>query len=384
MSADLLARGIGARAHAIARRHARETAMRAAAAMPIGPLPCFTVAASPPLITTTDAAAPTISSAVRVTATNACFRVTGTPIVPVAADPSTFGASDGAGGTGFTRPIQWEWMSDAAQVELLVLKHNALFDLFVDGQLVQDGAFATPTTGDRRLVKLDWSATGDPRRPRHYRLAGINLLFGGLYLDPAGSAWFPGGSARRGLIAIVGDSYSQGTGAPSVARTWAAAAAAQLQMDAWSDGVGGAGWNSGGANVPASRVAKGVAALTRAPDLLVTAMGYNDFAADAPALVGLRARYDACVAAMRSAWPAARIVTLGPWTPLGPTTALGRVKAALVEAAAANGAAFLDIENFVGVGNRGIYTAPDNVHPTAAGHLYLGRRIGQAIAEALA
>ena len=384
MSADLLARGIGARAHAVAQRTARETAMGTAAAAPAGPLACFTLGGTLPLLTTTDAAATTIPSPVRVTATNACFRVTGTPIVPVAADPSTYGASDGAGGTGFARPIQWEWMSDAAQFELLVLKHNALFDLFVDGQLVQEGAFATPATGDRRLVKLDWSASGDPRRPRHYRLVGINLLFGGLYLDAAGSAWFPGDSARRGLIAIIGDSYSQGTGAPSVARSWAAAAAAQLQMDGWSDGVGGAGWNSAGANAPAQRVAKGIAALTRSPDLLVTAMGYNDFAADAAALASLRARYDACFAAMRSAWPAARVVTLGPWTPLGSTMALGRVKAALVEAAAANGAAFVDIENFVGVGNRGIYTAPDNVHPTAAGHLYLGRRIGQAIAEALA
>lgn len=147
MNADMLARGIGARAQVVARRSAREAAMRAAAAIPVGPLSCFTVAASPPLIITTDAAATTISSAVRVTATNPCFRVTGTPIVPVAADPATYGASDGAGGTGFTRPIQWEWMSDAAQLELLMLKHHALFDLFVDGQLVQDGAFATPATG---------------------------------------------------------------------------------------------------------------------------------------------------------------------------------------------------------------------------------------------
>ena len=33
--------------------------------------------------------------------------------------------------------------------------------------------------------------------------------------------------AVAALIAILGDSYSQGTGAPSVARSWAAAAAAQ-------------------------------------------------------------------------------------------------------------------------------------------------------------
>jgi lysophospholipase L1-like esterase len=384
MSADLLARGIGAQARTAARRSARDGAIGKAAAAPQGPLPAFTLGSELPLITVTDAAATTITSSVRVTATSAAFRITGTPALAVAADPSAFGGSDGAGGTGYGRPIQWEWMSDAAQLELLVLKHNALFDLFVDGRLIQESAFSTPATGDRRLLKLDWGGGADPRRPRHYRLTGTNLLFGGLYLDPAGSAWIPGDRIGRGLIGFLGDSYSQGTGAPSVARNWAAAAAAQLQMDAWSDGVGGAGWNSSGANAPAARVAKGIAVLTRAPDMVVAALGYNDAGADAAGLASLRTRYDATAAAIRAAWPEAQLVTLGPWTPLGATVGLGSIKAALVQAAAAHRSAFVDAENLVGVGNRGIYTGTDNVHPTAQGHLYLGRRIGQAIAAALA
>jgi lysophospholipase L1-like esterase len=384
MSADLLARGLAGQVRLAAQQSARNLAIRTAAAAPLGPLPEFGLAAELPLISVTDANVPTIASPVRVNATNGAFRVTGTPILPVAADPSAFGGSDGAGGTGYGRPIQWEWMSDAAQLELLVLKHNALFDLFVDGRLVQQAAFSTPATGDRRLVKLDWGGTADPRRARHYRITGTNLLFGGLYLEPAGSAWLPGDQLRRGLIAVLGDSYSQGTGAPSVARNWAAAAAAQLQMDAWSDGVGGAGWNSTGANLPAARIAKGVAVLTRAPDLIVTALGYNDAGADAAGLSALRTRYDASVGAIRAAWPDAQLVTLGPWTPLGPTAALGNVKVALQERAVANRVPFLDVETMIGAGNRGIYTAADNVHPTAPGHLYLGRRIGQAIAAVLA
>ncbi|MFZ3485568.1 SGNH/GDSL hydrolase family protein [Sphingomonas sp. 3-13AW] len=384
MSADLLARGLGVQARAAARRSARHGAIRSAAAAPQGPLPGFSLSPELPILTITDAATTTIAAAVRVTATSAAFRITGTPVIPVVADPSALGGSDGAGGTGYGRPIQWEWMSDAAQLELLVLKHNALFDLFVDGRLIQEGAFSTPATGDRRLLKLDWSGGPDPRRPRHYRITGTNLLFGGLFLDSAGSAWAPGDRLGRGLIAFLGDSYSQGTGAPSVARSWAAAAAGQLQMDAWSDGVGGAGWNSAGANAPVARVAKGIAALTRAPDIVVTALGYNDGGADAAGLANLRMRYDATVAAIRAAWPEASLVTLGPWTPLGATPALGSIRAALMQAAAAGRSPFVDVENLVGVGNRGIYTGADNVHPTGAGHLYLGRRIGQAVAAALA
>jgi lysophospholipase L1-like esterase len=383
MSADLIARGLAVRAQGLAQRTARDRAIAAAAGAPLGALPGFTLLAEPPVLTLTDTAASTIASAVRVTATQPCFRVTGTPVQPVASDPSAYGGTDGAGGTNYGRPIQWEWMSDAAQIELLLVKFNALFDLFVDGQLVQAAAFATPATGDRRLVKLDWSTAAEPRRPRHYRVTGTNLLFGGLFLDAAGSAWFPGDHAGRGLIAFLGDSYTQGTGAPTAARNWSAAAAAQLRMDAWSDGVGGAGWNSAGATAPAVRVARGLAVLTRAPDVIVTALGYNDAGTDAAGLTALRTRYDGTVAAIRAAWPEARLVTIGPWTPLGPTTALGNVKAALQERAVASQVAFLDAEAMVGVGNRSLYTAADNVHPTAAGHLYLGRRIGQALGAVL-
>lgn len=381
MNADLVARGLAVRAQGLVQRTVRGHAIATAADASLGALPGFTVHAEPPVLTLTDAGASTIASALRVTATQPCFRVTGTPVLPVASDPSAYGGTDGAGGTNYGRPIQWEWMSDAAQVELLLVKFNALFDLFVDGQLVQQAAFSIPATGDRRLVRLDLSATADPRRPRHYRITGTNLLFGGLFLDPAGSAWFPGDHAGRALIAFLGDSYTQGTGAPTVARNWSAAAAAQLRMDAWSDGVGGAGWNGTGAGAPAARVAKGLAVLTRAPDVIVTALGYNDAGGD---LATLRAHYDTTVAAIRAAWPDAQLVTLGPWTPLGPTTALTAIKTALQERAVAHRVPFLDLEAMIGVGNRGIYTAADNVHPTAAGHLYLGRRIGQAIAAVLA
>ncbi|MFV0624143.1 SGNH/GDSL hydrolase family protein [Sphingomonas sp. ac-8] len=338
----------------------------------------------PPAVIVTDAATTGIAGAVRVPATSGSFRRTGPPVVPIAADPALYGASDGAGNTAFGAFVQWEWMSDASQLDLLVLKYNAVFDLFVDGQPVQAGAFATPATGDRRLVKLDWSADADPRRPRHYRLAGTNLLFGGLYLDAAGSAWAPGDRAGAGLLAVLGDSYTQGTGALSAARNWVAAAAAQLQMDGWSDGIGGSGWNSPGSNAPVARIGRGIAVLTRAPDIVVTALGYNDAAVDAAGVQRLRASYDATIAAIRAAWPGARLVSLGPWTPLGPTGGLGTVRAAIAERAAAAGVRFVDLEGMIGAGNRALYTGTDSVHPTPQGHVYLGRRIGQAIAAAMA
>lgn len=383
MSADLLARGLGVQVRAAVRRQSRSLAIRTAAASVSGPLSAFGVTAAPPAITVTDAAATTIPSGARVPASNGCFRITGTPLLPVAADNSMFGPSDGAGAAAYGKFVQWEWTSDASVIEIALLKYNTLFDLFVDGALVQAGAFSTPATGDRRLLKLDWSGSADPRQPRHYRIAGANLLFGGLYLDPSGSAWATGDRAGAGLLAVLGDSYSQGTGAATIARSWAGAAAAQLGLDLWSDGIGGSGWNGTGANHPVTRIAKGIAALTRAPDVIATALGYNDAAADAAGLQALRSRYDATVAALRSAWPDAQLVTIGPWTPVGPTAGLANVRAALAQRAAANRVAFVEVDGMVGATNKALYTGSDAVHPTPAGHLYLGRRIGQAIAAVL-
>ena len=88
-----------------------------------------------------------------------------------------------------------------------------------------------------------------------------------------------------------------------------------------------------------------------------------------------------------AALPTVRLYVCGPWQP--PVTQNGvtdGIKTALQAAVAAvPGVTFLDVSGYytgtghvggeTGAGNSDLYVGPDRVHPTAAGHLYLGSRL---------
>ncbi|MDB5682575.1 MAG: hypothetical protein JWM75_273 [Sphingomonas bacterium] len=378
MSADVLARGMAAQARGASGANTRSIGLLGRAVQPPGVLPQFTVMAAPPTITITDAsAASTIASPVVLSPINAAMFKTGTPTVVVAGQGHT--PSDGAGVAASDKYMCWEFMSDAQTIEFGLVNFNSKFDIHVDDMLVRASQFSLSANGQFNQTKLDWTADAFPRKPRLYRVSGFNLRFSAVYLDAGGSIWFPQERTTRKLIAFLGDSYTQSTGAASVARTYAGAIAARLGMDLYADGVGSMGWNSAGGNAPTARIAKGIAVMTRAPDYVVTAMGYNDKSADAAGIVALKASYDAAVAALRASWPKAQVLTMGPWTPGGGQTDLSTVRAALIERATALGSPFLDINNIVNPANMAAYTGGDNVHPTALGHQYLGWRAAALI-----
>lgn len=376
MSADILARGLAGQVRKTARATARTTVLAASATLPPINLPAFTVAAVPPVITVADgSSATTISGGIKISPNSTAWKRTGTTAVLT--------ASSYLAAANPSRYFAWQIETDSSQVEFLLANYNTVIDIFVDGNLVQGPAFQTTASGSGRTIRLDWSADSTPRRMRNVQLCGFNLLFGGCWIEPTASVWFPASRDRRRLMAFLGDSYTQSTGAPSASRTYAAAIAEMLGFDLYADGIGSTGWLSSGGNVPAARVATNIGALTRAPDTIVTALGYNDNGADAAGLATLQAQYDATIAALRTAWPAARLVTLGPWTPIGPTAGLTNVRNALLARAAANGIPFIDVEGIITAANKAIYTGTDNVHPNAAGHQYLGRRIAPLLAPTL-
>jgi lysophospholipase L1-like esterase len=175
----------------------------------------------------------------------------------------------------------------------------------------------------------------------------------------------------------MGDSYVQGTGAGTGRDHVAPLASAILGFDHWHDGVGGTGWNSSDANEPAARVLARIAAMSRTPDIVVSALGYNDVGGN---LVSLSERYRAWAAAVHAALPDRPIVTFGPWTPLGNGSSLDALRTVLHDEAQRAGAHFIDIADWVTVANRGRFIGGDNVHPNRAGHVYLARRAAQAIA----
>lgn len=271
-----------------------------------------------------------------------------------------------------------EFLSDAAAVEFRLNSYATVFDITVDGQPVRAATFTTTAAGTGRLVKLDWSADADPTRPRHYQIAGINLALARVYTSAGGSLWLPDGHAPRKLLAVMGDSYTQGTGASQMRRHWAPLVSRLFGMDHWHDGTGGTGWNSTGTNDPVTRLEQRLGALNRKPDVVVFALGYNDFAGN---MTALAERVTATLTTAKTLFPAARLIALGPWTPLGATPALSTVKAAMAQQAAAQGVAFVDIENLINTANKAQYTGPDNVHPNMAGHTYLAHRIARRLAS---
>lgn len=104
---------------------------------------------------------------------------------------------------------------------------------------------------------------------------------------------------------------------------------------------------------------------------------------------------------MESVWaalPHTKIVCVGPWWPRATSSSsqsILDIRDGIKAAAAARSVLFLyniaetwmtgtgNTTNLQNDSNADIYTGPDNTPPTPAGHIYLGRRLAQAIAAAL-
>lgn len=257
-----------------------------------------------------------------------------------------------------------EWVTDAPIVDIKMLKNNSNFVVLVDDQPIQAAPFTTDSSGQPDILAVDFSATATPSKARRFTWFGINMLTYGFYV---GSSYSVSKPASKPLAAIVSDSYAQGTGANGTAQTWARYCFKALGYDFLPEGVGSAGYLS--VTTPASRITDKIGNMPVAPALVVLALGYNDAGGNQ---ANIAASHAACVAASRALWPSVRVVTMGPWTPLGATAGLTTVKNTLMASAAANGSRFIDIENIINASNASIYTGPDLAHPTASGHPFLG------------
>lgn len=316
-----------------------------------------------------------VPSAWKITAPNPGPSTASTPyIVPRKADNS-----DNSG-----QFIVFETKVSSPIVEFAMVATNSQFDIFVDGELIQPGVFSSGSSGSPYRVRLDWGADANPWKERHYRIAGINMRFGGCNVPTVGSVKYPNDRANRRLLVAFGDSYVAAVGSPSAARTPLAIVAEQLGMDYYGAGIGSLGWNTTGSNLAATRAANEIATMNRPIDVLLSAYGYNDAGGD---MTTLAANYSAWVAAVRagaSVTSSTRIRTLGPWTPKGITANLTAVKNALFAQAAIDGVPTVDISSIITLANSYVNTGADNVHPSAyPGSEFLGTEIGPRVAATL-
>jgi len=307
-----------------------------------------------------------IGNRVQLNATNAAYRFTG--------NGPTAGANTVGNGTACT----WEWCSDAPTIEIRLAGSNTLGMLFIDGVRANDSGFTTDASGAAYLYVVDF---GGVRKPRTFKIMNVNSNFGGVNIGTADTIWYPN-QPRRPLAWGIGDSYMYGNGADNISRVAFNTMCELLGLEPLPDGIGGQGWASTGSNYAATRVTAKLATLTFQPDYVFIDLGYNDSVAPTAGSL-VQSAFADCVAAIRAAAPKAKIIAFGPATPVGNTTNLTGIKAALITACTTAGVTFIDVQDWVSATNKGIYTSGDNVHPTQAGHDYIGGRKAQAVAAYL-
>jgi lysophospholipase L1-like esterase len=173
---------------------------------------------------------------------------------------------------------------------------------------------------------------------------------------------------------VVGDSYTEGTGATARFTAWPARFCARAGWtNCWQSGSGGTGYlNDGPDALNRSFYGERLTAdvLRWHPDVVVFSGGRNDNHAFSPAQIGAAALED--FRRTRAALPHARLIVTSAF-PANRTEAtsasLNATSSAIRKAAAAVGAEYLDVmgpSSYV-IGATGLLTR-DGVHPNQAGH----------------
>ena len=312
-----------------------------------------------------------VKNATQYGATNAVFRFTGL-------------GPDNIGGSGFYGNIAnyngtacaWEWCTDSALLDIRLLGNNIRGLLFVNGQRVDTVGTTTDASGAGYIYQVDWSGVV---LPRTYRLVQVNSCFGGINVAGTSTAWKSTGT-RRPLAWGLGDSYMYGTGAGNVASAAFDTMCELSGLEPLPDGIGGTGWLSSGSSIPATRATTKLSGLTYHPDYVFLDLGYNDAGGDMGALA---TSFNNTVAAVQANAPTAKIIVFGPATPVGSSANLTYVKNAVSACCTALGLPFIDVDNWVSLANKSVYTGNDNTHPTQAGHDYIGARKAQAVSSYL-
>lgn len=290
---------------------------------------------------------------------------------PTAPD-GTYGGSTVGDGTA----SYFEWGSDAPLLDLRLVNSNSLYTLFIDGEMVEPADLATPiSTGstDAYRLTVDFAGVSKPRRFRLY--ATRNMRFGGIRIAGRYNIWKVPYLKPFGVV--MGDSYSEGNGAVPSSETQSTVLMHNLGVDCLVDGIGGAGWTNSTAGDPAARIAAKIATLTRVPSVFIFALGYNNGTASDPNVI--KPYMTAAFAALRAINPTMQIICMGPATPQGDTAGLTAIAAAIKSRAQAESVWFVPSNGIVTPLNKDVFTGPDAVHPTPAGHVRYGERWAMAV-----
>lgn len=287
-----------------------------------------------------------------------------------------------------------EFMTDASVFEILFkyISSATRYRLTVDGRKVTDLAQTTgaSSAGSRHVLKFTFASA----KPRLIRFDFTTFPFGGLFLGPGATAWKP--VARGGRLGIFGDSISDGSSENTGAGigTWFYRAARLLGCtDAWDQSRGGTGYITAGSFATlADRVALDISPYDF--ERLVVWAGYNDNGGNQASIQAAAESLYATLIA--ECVPNADICVIGCYSPSGsPAASITNTDNSLKAAALTAGLPFVspltggvyDSDGnlivtqgaWITTANAAGYVGTDGVHPNDNGHIYLARRVVEAL-----
>jgi hypothetical protein len=271
--------------------------------------------------------------------------------------------------------VMFEWGTDSATPDIRLIGNNMSFAVMVAAQgtdkwsYLDSASLSTDSSGAPYLLNYVWP----DNTPRSYRLVGINVALVGLRVGAQDQVWVEPPS--RPFMLVIGDSYAVSVGSTNVMRTAAFGLGMALGYDVLAAGISGSGWRTAAPDDPLTRISNYASFLTRVPDVICLDLGYNDNGTTD--LIGEANAVRAAVAAVRAAWPKAKIIAKGPATPTGPTTGLTNIRSVLINVFADLGVPMVDVAGYINASNKTRYTGGDNTHPTTIGHEYLAVRAAE-------
>jgi hypothetical protein len=316
---------------------------------------------------------------------------TGTPdssyYLPLSRYPNTYASGQANYGV--------EFWTDAATFEIkfkMISTTATKYRLSVDDRKMTDLAVATgaTTAGSSHVLKFAFGSS----TPRKIRFDFTTMPFGGLFLAPGASAWKP--TSTGGRLGILGDSICDGSAENTGAGigTWTYRLARMLGVtDVWDQARGGTGYITPGSYATlGNRVTNDITPF--AFDRLVVWAGYNDNGGvQADIATAANSLYTALKTAIA---PGGEIFVVGCWCPTAtPAGSITNTDNTIKAAALAAGLPFVSPLTggvydgagnllatqgpFITSANAAGFIGSDSVHPTDAGHIYLSRRIYEAM-----
>lgn len=275
-------------------------------------------------------------------------------------------------GVGNGTQFRVNFKSNATTIDFRLAGLNSRYDLYVDGKRVSAQSIATDSSGAMHIYTINW---GGALTQRSYSLVGYNSAFGGIYID--NTATVTAADDPVNFVWQLGDSYTFGTMATQASFNDFRVMCDGLNVDGLADGIGGSGWTSSGSNAPQNRIQSKLTTLSYPPKYIILSLGYND--APGGNIPLLQTNFTASYQLIQSTFPAAKVIVIGPATPLGATPQLDAVRTAIMSLCEQYSLTFIDVRNWINENNKDLYTSFDNVHPNDAGYFYRGGRFANEL-----